>query len=91
MQNRGNGKDPPILGPDGRLIDNSPPGLIILKTPGGKAPSHQIMEMFMQATHSNIIVMPYEHEIMMGEIAQKQLVSMHSAIHAILGIEEGKK
>mgnify|MGYP001592179968 CR=1 FL=1 len=81
-----------LFGADGRPISSKPAGIAVLKIPKGvPPPSPQGMQAIVAVTRCNVIIIPMDCELMMGEIAEKELKSIHIGIHQILGIEEGEK
>lgn len=94
MQNTGRGR---IYDASGRAINLTPPpppepvGFAIVKFQKGHAPSKELLQTISRATHATVLAIPYEYEIMSGEIATKELASIHSAIHAILEHEAKSK
>ena len=80
-----NGNGNKLFGLDGKsLIDNAPVGVVVLKVPrsAGSIPQ-QLLAGIAQVTHCNIIILPMEYELLMGEMAAKEIQSIHQAIHAI--------
>ena len=65
-------------------INQGPVGVTILKVQRGHNPSQQLLQSISVITHANVLVIPFEYEIMSGEVAIEELHTIHNAIHAIL-------
>jgi hypothetical protein len=59
------------------------PNLIVLKTPRNITLNQRILSSLSNLTHCAIVQLPMDSEILMGKVAQDELRSLHSAIHAI--------
>ncbi len=59
--------------------------LIALKVPRGIRIDPKLYTDISRLTGCAVIELPMDCEVMMGELAGKELVSLHHAIHAILG------
>lgn len=72
-----------LLGPDGKQLHKEP-NLIVLKYPKKNPVNPQLIVGLGKQTGCNVISMPMNSELMMGELAMKEIVSTHSGVHAIL-------
>ena len=59
------------------------PNLIVIKIPKGTRLPEQMIMGLSKVTGCAIVELPLSCELMMGEMAQKEMDSMHHAIHAI--------
>jgi|TARA_Y100000310_G_C20696669_1_gene826188 galactose-1-phosphate uridylyltransferase len=79
-----------LLGPDGKPIYTEPK-LIIIKSPRDVTINPQLMQSLGKITGCHVIVLPHTHELMMGEMAKKEIDSIHTAIHAIEEAEQKRQ
>ena len=82
MSNNG----PHLVGPHGEQLHPTTPKLIVIKQPKGVKINPQIAAMTGKQTGCNVIVIPMDCELMMGELALKQIMSTHIGIHAVLDL-----
>ena len=66
----------------------SEPKLIVLKRPRDIHLDPRMVQGLAVATHCSVIELPMDAELMMGELASKELDSVHHAIHHITGIPD---
>ena len=64
------------------------PKMAVIKTPRGLQLPPQVMEAIGKMSGCSVINVPMDCEIMMGELAVKELESLHHGIHAILEIPD---
>jgi len=76
-----------IVGPTGKPIFTEPK-LAVIKTPRGVQLSPQAIEAVGQMSGCSVINVPMDCEILMGELALKELESLHHGIHAILEVPD---
>lgn len=71
-----------LLGPDGKPIHKERK-LIVIKTPRGVNLDPQLYGQISAVTGCAVIQLPMTCEVMDGDLAAKELESLHTAIHAI--------
>jgi len=71
-----------LISPAGQPLIREP-NLIVIKHPRSTHLNPNLIVGLSQATRCAVIELPMDSELMMGEIAQKELYSIHSAIHAV--------
>lgn len=76
-----------LVGPTGAPIFTEPK-MAVIKTPRGVQLPPQAVEAVAQMSGCSVINLPMDCEIMMGELAVKELKSVHHAIHAILEVPD---
>ena len=76
-----------LISPTGRPLITEPK-IIVLKLPKGVNFHPQMIEQIGKVTGCSVIAVPMECELMMGDIAAKDLNSLHHAIHAILTLPD---
>lgn len=74
--------------------DGSPlvrqPKVLALKQPVSSKPFHpNFIQNLSKLTGCAVIVIPFDHEILMGKVAAENLESLHSGIHAIFNLPAG--
>ena len=72
-----------LLGPQGETLYEEQK-LIVLKQPRGVNIQPVVVKGLSDMTKCAVIVLPMDSEIIMGELARKELDSIHTGIHAIL-------
>ena len=72
-----------LVDAQGNLIFEEPK-LIVLKQPRGVNINPGVVKGLGEMTNCAVIVLPMDSELMMGELARKELDSIHTAIHLIL-------
>lgn len=80
-----NGNKPGLLGPSGQPLFKEAK-LIVMKLPRGIKIHPQIIGQLSKQSGCNIITLPMDSELMMGNLAVQELNSTHAGIHAILGL-----
>jgi len=88
-----NGKHSGLLGPGGQPLkkDKEEPRIIVLKHPMNVGINPRLATQISESTRCSVIILPMDSELMMGELAKKEIESMHKGIHAILQIPEEKQ
>jgi len=76
-----------IVDPTGKPIFTEPK-LAVIKVPRGVSLPPQVLEAIGQMSGCSVINVPMDCEIMMGELALKELNSLHHGIHAILEVPD---
>ena len=80
-----------IVGPGGQPLHSKPIGIAVLKIPlGSPYPGPQQLKGMCQVINCSIIILPMEHELMMGKFATETLISVHEAIHKIVEADPGE-
>src|SRR4030042_6283659 len=64
------------------------PNIIVVKCPRSVHIDRRILQEICRLTGSVILDLPMDAEFMMGTVAEKEMTSIHSAIHAITQIPE---
>jgi hypothetical protein len=65
------------------------PGVAVLKHPRNAPPIHpRVVQQISSLLKSHLIVLPMEYELMMDEMAEKEITAIHEAIHAILDMKK---
>ena len=79
-----------LVGPTGKPLRSR--GIVVLKIPRTASPiTKQGIEAIIAVTRCNLIILPMEYELLLGEIAGKELEAIHRAIHSIIEFEKEKK
>lgn len=73
-----------ILGPRGEPLSTRSKGLIVINTPRDVRLHDQFLHQLGKETNCLIIVLPPNCYLMMGELANQELESMHQGIHAVI-------
>ena len=81
----GNDNKPELLGPSGQPLFKEAK-LIVMKLPKGVKIHPQIIGHLSKHSGCNVITLPMDSELMMGNLAVNELNSTHTGIHAILGL-----
>jgi len=76
-----------LVDPTGKPIFTEPK-LVVVKTPKGVQLPPQAIEAVAQMSGCSVVNLPMDCEIVMGELALRELKSIHHAIHAILEIPD---
>jgi len=76
-----------LVDPTGKPIFTEPK-MVVIKTPREVQLPPQILEVVGKMSGCSVIILPMDCEIMMGELALKELKSVHHGIHAILEIPD---
>lgn len=79
------GNKPELLGPSGQPLFKEAK-LIVMKLPRGVKIHPRIIGELSKHSGCNIITLPMDSELMMGNLAVQELNSTHAGIHAILGL-----
>ena len=79
------GNKPELLGPSGQPLFKEAK-LIVMKLPRGVKIHPRIIGELSKHSGCNIITLPMDSELMMGNLALQELNSTHTGIHAILGL-----
>ncbi len=77
-----------ILDPSGHPISTNTP-ISVLKS-RNPVPEN-IVKAICVATNSNVVVLPWESDLLTGKFAMEALEYFHKVIHQALGIKEDKK
>lgn len=76
-----------LVGPTGQpLIPER--NIVVVKTPKGTNLHPQLLDAIGMATKCSVIQLPLDAEFMMGELAAKEVESIHHGIHAIFDIPD---
>jgi len=75
-----------LISPQGKPLLNKERKIIVIKTPRDVKLHPQMFSDISKLSGCAVISIPMDSEIIMGELAVKELLSIHSAIHAILEI-----
>lgn len=62
--------------------------VIVIKTPKGSKLHPQLYSDISKVTGCAVLDLPMDSELIMGELAEKEILSLHHAIHAILGLPD---
>ena len=81
MSNNGAGE---LVGPGGVPLRRR---VAVLKVPKSMQMNPQAMRSITAMLKCDLILLPMECELMMGELARKEVEAIHAAIHALLGKE----
>ena len=71
-----------LIDPSGKPLIKEPK-LIVIKTPKDSPMPKQLIMEISKVTKCIVVSIPMDSELMMGNVAMKELDSVHSAIHAI--------
>ena len=72
-----------LLGPGGLPLSTLPP-IVVIKT---RQPlSQKLVQIIGVATKSNVVVLPFEKDLLMGKLAMEDIEAIHEAIHKVLKI-----
>jgi len=83
----GDGNEPELLGPSGQPLRKEFK-LIVMKLPKGVKIHPQIIGQLSKHSGCNVITLPMDSELMMGNLALQELNSTHTGIHAILNLTD---
>ncbi len=74
-----------LLGPGGQPLSTLPP-IVVIKT---REPLPQkLVQAIGATTKSNVVVLPFEKDLLMGKLAMEDIEAIHEAIHKVLKIGE---
>lgn len=82
-----NGHGAEILGPGGIPLTTQP-SIVVVKSRNPLPP--QLIQDIGMVTHSSVVVLPLEIDLMTGKLAMEEIEAIHGSIHEILGIPEEK-
>jgi len=72
-----------LLGPDGLPLSTLP-SIVVIKT---RQPIPQrLVQAIGATTKSNVVVLPFEKDLIMGKLAMEDIEAIHEAIHKVLKI-----
>lgn len=72
-----------LLSPDGRPLSTQPE-IVVIKTRHPLPP--QLVQRIGMVTKCNVVVLPFEKDLLMGKLAMEDIEAIHEAIHKVLKI-----
>lgn len=85
MPNGDNRTGNQLLNLEGRpIIGGEKPRLVILKVEDNKPVPIPLLQAISKFMKANVLVLPYEYELMSGAMAVKEIKVIHQAIHNML-------